>query len=117
MLRARRTRHLTLKGEVEDPPPLIGPKPIARLTRDDVEDVRDALDRAIEAKEIRHTTARNVWRYLPSAPRNSRQAGDIDQVLPPHACVHFERARSVGNEHDPPLRAFRYAPRYTSSTQ
>jgi hypothetical protein len=41
--------------------PVIGPKPVRGLTRDDIEDVRDRLDRALDAKEIRHTTARNAW--------------------------------------------------------
>src|SRR5580658_1451326 len=44
--------------------PIIGAKPIRGLTRDDIEDVRDRLDRALDAKEIRHTTARNVWSAL-----------------------------------------------------
>jgi integrase len=44
--------------------PVIGAKPIRGLTRDDIEDVRDRLDRALDAKEIRHTTARNAWSAL-----------------------------------------------------
>lgn len=44
--------------------PVIGTKPVRGLTRDDIEDVRDRLDRALDAKEIRHATARNVWSAL-----------------------------------------------------
>jgi hypothetical protein len=44
--------------------PVIGTKPVRGLTRDDIEDVRDRLDRALDAKEIRHTTARNAWSAL-----------------------------------------------------
>jgi integrase len=44
--------------------PVIGTEPVRGLTRDDVEDVRDRLDRALDAKEIRHATARNVWSAL-----------------------------------------------------
>ena len=47
--------------------PIIGPKCMAKLTRDDVEDVRDALDRAVESKTIRHTTARNAWSVVTGA--------------------------------------------------
>ncbi len=32
---------------------MIGPKPMADRRRDDVEDVRDALDKALDAKKIR----------------------------------------------------------------
>src|SRR5580658_2939865 len=44
--------------------PVIGDKPVRGLTRDDIEDARDRLDRALDSKEIRHTTARNVWSAL-----------------------------------------------------
>jgi integrase len=47
--------------------PVIGSKAIRALTRDDVEDIRDRLDRALDAKEIRHSTARNVWGALTGA--------------------------------------------------
>lgn len=59
--------------------PVIGSRPIASITRDDVEDVRDALDRAIDAwkragrssgkrgREIAGKTAMNVWSALTSS--------------------------------------------------
>lgn len=47
--------------------PLIGSKPMRALTRDDVEDVRDSLDRALDEKRIRHGTARNAWSTLTGA--------------------------------------------------
>jgi integrase len=53
--------------------PVIGTKPVRRLTRDDV---RDRLDRAIDAKEIRHTTARNAWSALIGALKAAYAARD-----------------------------------------
>jgi integrase len=59
--------------------PVIGPKPIALVTRDDIEDVRDALDAAIEAwkklgksagkkgRAISGKTAMNVWSCVTSS--------------------------------------------------
>ncbi len=47
--------------------PVIGPKRIASLTRDDIEDVRDGIDRALDAGKIRHRTAQNAWGGLTSA--------------------------------------------------
>ncbi len=62
--------------------PVIGPRPIASITPDDVEDVRDALDRAIEkwkrdggataskiGKAISGKTAMNAWSALTSTFR------------------------------------------------
>jgi len=53
--------------------PEIGSKPIAGLTRDDVEDVRDALDRAVAQRKkegalagLSGARARNVWSVLTS---------------------------------------------------
>jgi integrase len=56
--------------------PAIGAKPVRGLTRDDVEDVRDRLDRALDAKEIRHSTARNVWSALVAALKAAYAARD-----------------------------------------
>lgn len=47
--------------------PLIGEKPVASLTRDDIELVRDHLDKAIDDKKIRASTAANVWSIVTSA--------------------------------------------------
>ena len=55
--------------------PRIGPKPIASVTRDDIEDIRDALDRSIRAwvaegkggDRVSGKTAMNVWSALTSA--------------------------------------------------
>jgi integrase len=56
--------------------PVIGPKPIATLTRDDIEDVRDRLDTALDAKEIRHSTARNAWGVSTEALKSAYAARD-----------------------------------------
>lgn len=56
--------------------PVLGPKPMASITRDDVEDVRDALDRALDAKTIRHGTARNVCSTLTGALKAAYAARD-----------------------------------------
>ena len=56
--------------------PVIGPRPIADLTRDDVEDVRDGLDKALDAKTIRHSTARNAWGVLTGALKAAYAARD-----------------------------------------
>lgn len=59
--------------------PLLGPKPIALVTRNDIEDVRDALDRAIaewkrvgksggtKGRAISGKTAMNIWSCLTSS--------------------------------------------------
>ena len=63
--------------------PVLGKKPIRSLTRDDVEDVRDRLDRAIDAKTIRHSTARNAWGALTGALKAAYAARDRSlRVLP-----------------------------------
>ena len=68
--------------------PIIGPKPMASLTRDDVEDVRDHLDKALDAKQIRHSTARNVWGALTGALKAAYAARD--RALRVHATpIHF----------------------------
>jgi integrase len=56
--------------------PVIGAKEMRALTRDDVEDVRDKLDRAIDAKDIRHSTARNAWAALTGALKAAYAARD-----------------------------------------
>lgn len=56
--------------------PVIGEKPVATLTRDDLEDVRDALDRAIDEGRTRPATAANVWSTLTSAMRAAYAAKD-----------------------------------------
>lgn len=68
--------------------PIVGPKPIAALTRDDVEDVRDRLDTALDAKEIRHSTARNAWGVFTGALKSAYAARD--RSLRVHAApLHF----------------------------
>jgi hypothetical protein len=49
---------------------------MAELTRDDVEDVRDALDKVLDTKKIRHATARNVWGTLTGALKAAYAARD-----------------------------------------
>jgi len=56
--------------------PVIGAKPVATLTRDDLEDVRDALDLAISEGRMRCATAANVWSTLTSAMRAAHAAKD-----------------------------------------
>ena len=56
--------------------PVIGSKPVRKLTRDDVENVRDALDRALGAQTIRHSTARNIWGTLTVALKAARKGKD-----------------------------------------
>ncbi len=56
--------------------PSLGSKPMKTLTRDDVEDVRDRLDRAIDEKEIRHGTASNIWSTLTGALKAACAARD-----------------------------------------
>lgn len=63
--------------------PIVGPKSMADLTRSDLEDVRDKLDRALDAKEIRHTTARNVWSTVTGAMKAAY--GSRDRTLRVHA--------------------------------
>lgn len=68
--------------------PVLGAKPVASLTRDDLEDVRDELDRAIDAGRIRTTTARNVWSIVTSAMKAASAAKD--RSLRVHAApLHF----------------------------
>jgi integrase len=67
---------------------VIGSKPMASLTRDDVEDVRDNLDRALDSKEIRHATARNAWATFTGALKAACSARDRSlRVLA--APIHF----------------------------
>lgn len=56
--------------------PVIGMKAMRSLTRDDVEDVRDKLDAAIDARTIRHSTARNTWGVLTGALKAAYAARD-----------------------------------------
>lgn len=49
--------------------PIIGSRPIASLGRDDLEDVRDHLDRAMAEGTTRASSAANVWSVLTSAMR------------------------------------------------
>ena len=68
--------------------PTLATKPIRSLTRDDVEDVRDRLDRALDAKEIRSGTARNIWSTLTGALKAA--AASRDRSLRVHATpMHF----------------------------
>ncbi len=69
--------------------PVIGAKPIASLTRDDVEDVRDKLDRALDAREIRHGTARNAWGVLTGALKAAYAARDRSLRVLTGAPIHF----------------------------
>jgi hypothetical protein len=64
--------------------PVIGPKPVRELTRDHVEDVRDKLDRAIDAGEIRPATGHGVWAALTSALKAACASRDRSlRVQPP----------------------------------
>ena len=70
--RVRRARDLQSSWSVWIAPKL-GSKPIAGVTRDDVEDVRDALDRAVADRKrsggkagLSGARARNVWSVLTS---------------------------------------------------
>jgi integrase len=56
--------------------PTVGQKAIRNLTRDDVEDIRDKLDKALDAKKIRHSTARNAWGVLTGALKSAYAARD-----------------------------------------
>lgn len=56
--------------------PIIGAKDIRALTRDDVEDVRDHLDRAIETRKLAAKSARNVWGHLTSAMKSAVASRD-----------------------------------------
>ena len=47
--------------------PVLGKKAVRELTRDDVEDVRDRLDRAIEENKLRPASARGIWGHLTAA--------------------------------------------------
>jgi len=69
--------------------PVIGAKPIASLTRDDVEDVRDRIDRALDAKEIRHGTARNAWGVLTGALKAAYAARDRTLRVLSGTPIHF----------------------------
>ncbi len=77
--------------------PVIGHKPVRALTRDDVEDVRDRIDRAIDAGELRGSTPASVWSVLTSALkamcttryRELRVHGDREAPL--HAAVEPPR--------------------------
>ena len=68
--------------------PTLGHKAWATIAKDDVEDVRDDLDRALDAKVIRPATARNAWSVLVGALKAS-YAGR-DRTLRVHSTpVHF----------------------------
>jgi integrase len=68
--------------------PVLGAKPVASLTRDDLEDVRDALDVAIAEGRIRSASARNIWSILTSAMKAASAAKD--RSLRVHAApLHF----------------------------
>jgi integrase len=56
--------------------PTLGSKAMAELTRDDVEDVRDRLDRAIDSKALAAGTARNIWSHLTSALKAAHASRD-----------------------------------------
>ena len=63
--------------------PQIGTKPISTLTRDDLEDVRDRLDRALDAGLIRATTPRNAWSAVTGAMKAA--SASRDRTLRVHA--------------------------------
>lgn len=68
--------------------PVIGPKPIRDLTRDDIENVRDRLDNAIDTKTLLPKTALNTWGHLTGA-MNAAYA-DRDRTLRVHEKpLHF----------------------------
>jgi integrase len=62
---ALRPQLLVLERSTDRPPridlTIIGPKPIATVTRHEVEEVVQALDRAVRSGELRWKTATNVW--------------------------------------------------------
>ncbi len=81
--------------------PKIGPKPMALVTRDDIEDIRDALDGAIGAHaregagagRITGKTAMNAWSALTSAFKAATSSKRRDlRVLDgkPNPCVGVE---------------------------
>jgi integrase len=81
--------------------PRIGPRPITKVTRDDVEDIRDALDAAVRAwsKEgrgedrISGKTAMNVWSCLTSAFKaaTSSKRRDLRALIGhPNPCIGVE---------------------------
>ena len=72
-----------------------GDEPIRALTRDDVEDVRDRLDRALDAKEIRSGTARNIWSTLTGALKAAAASRDRSASTLPR-CTSASFLRSVG---------------------
>lgn len=68
--------------------PVIGARPVRELTRDHVEDVRDALDAAIARGVMAPATARNVWSMVTSAMRAA--SASKDRSLRVHAApLHF----------------------------
>ncbi len=68
--------------------PVLRTKVMASLTRDDVEDVRDRLDLALDEGAIRHSTARNAWSVLTGALKAAYGARDRNlRVLT--APLHF----------------------------
>lgn len=85
--------------------PIIGTKPMSSITRDDIEDVRDALDKAIAGwkklgkspgkmgREISGKTAMNVWSCLTSSFRAAASSKRRDlRALDgkPNPCVGVE---------------------------
>lgn len=63
--------------------PVIGHEPMATLTTARVEDVRDAIDRAVERRDLRGTSPSNVWSLLTSALKAA--AASKDRTLRVHA--------------------------------
>lgn len=88
--------------------PVLGSKCMRTLTRDDVEDVRDALDRAVDSETIRHTTARNAWSVVTGAFKAACSSRDRTlrvhtapltyQVLPPKRGESRQRPWLYPNE-------------------
>ena len=79
--------------------PLIGPKPMASVTRDDIEDIRDALDAAIEAWKlhgrgpgrISGKRSMNVWSALTVAFKAAMASKRRDlRVVSANPCVGVE---------------------------
>lgn len=82
--------------------PILGPKPMQTLTRDDVEDVRDALDRALDGGQIRPGTARNVWSTLTGALKAACASRDRSLRVhssPLHFGILLRSAGTVASAH------------------
>lgn len=72
--------------------PILGAKPVATLTRDDLEEVRDHLDRASARGAVRAKTCASVWGHLTSAMKAAANAKDrslrVHAVAPGSVGLH-----------------------------